>query len=99
MSPRVAYFITVYPKVSHSFIRREIRALERQGIQVQRIAMRGWDGELVDREDIAERAVTRYVLRDGLAALVLATLRLVLSSPIRFFSALGLAIRMARGSE
>jgi hypothetical protein len=28
---RIAYFINQYPKVSHSFIRREILALERQG--------------------------------------------------------------------
>ena len=36
-SMRIAYFINQYPKVSHSFIRREILALERQGIEVQRI--------------------------------------------------------------
>lgn len=37
---RIAYFINQYPKVSHSFIRREILALERQGFEVQRIALR-----------------------------------------------------------
>lgn len=31
ISMRIAYFINQYPKVSHSFIRREILALERQG--------------------------------------------------------------------
>src|SRR5205085_8481529 len=36
----VAYLINRYPAVSHSFIRREILALERQGIEVQRIALR-----------------------------------------------------------
>ena len=34
---RIAYFIKQYPKVSHSFIRSEILALERQGCTVQRI--------------------------------------------------------------
>jgi len=29
---RVAYLVNQYPKVSHSFIRREILALERQGV-------------------------------------------------------------------
>ena len=48
---RIAYFINQYPKVSHSFIRREILALERQGFAGQRIALRGWDAELVDGED------------------------------------------------
>ena len=31
-----------YPKVSHTFIRREILALERQGINAERYALRGW---------------------------------------------------------
>ena len=31
MNPRIAYLVNQYPKVSHSFIRREILALERQG--------------------------------------------------------------------
>ena len=51
----IAYFINQYPKVSHSFIRREILALERQGFSVERIALRGWDGDLVDVEDLRER--------------------------------------------
>ena len=45
---RVAYLINQYPKVSHTFIRREILALERQGHEVVRIALRGWDDELMD---------------------------------------------------
>jgi predicted alpha/beta hydrolase len=60
---RIAYFINQYPKVSHTFIRREILALERQGFDVLRIALRGWDAELVDAEDVRERDHTRYVLQ------------------------------------
>nr|NOY04368.1 colanic acid biosynthesis glycosyltransferase WcaL [Gammaproteobacteria bacterium] len=52
---RIAYFINQYPKVSHSFIRREILALERQGVEVQRLALRGWDAEVQDAEDVVER--------------------------------------------
>jgi colanic acid/amylovoran biosynthesis glycosyltransferase len=62
---KIAYFINHYPKVSHSFIRREILALESQGIEVQRIALRGWEGPLPDEEDRRERARTRYVLQSG----------------------------------
>ena len=66
---RIAYLVNQYPEVSHSFIRREIRALERQGFQVMRIALRGWDDELVDREDLLERESTRFVLRGGAPAI------------------------------
>jgi len=99
MSLRIAYFINQYPKVSHSFIRREILALERQGFEVQRIALRGWDGELVDEQDLQERMRTRYVLLDGLSALLWALLRTLLTAPGHFFSALALALRMGRRAE
>jgi hypothetical protein len=57
MSPTViAYLLNQYPKVSHSFIRREIRALERQGLEVHRWASRGWD---TDCPDLADQASER----------------------------------------
>jgi glycosyltransferase involved in cell wall biosynthesis len=99
MSLRVAYFINQYPKVSHAFIRREILALERQGVEVLRIALRGWDAELVDEEDHGEKARTRYALQQGVPALLFAVLRVSATSPGRFFSALALAIRMGWRAE
>ena len=38
---RIAYLINQYPKTSHTFIRREILALERQGFTILRIALQG----------------------------------------------------------
>jgi colanic acid/amylovoran biosynthesis glycosyltransferase len=96
---KIAYFINDYPRVSHSFIRREIQALERCGIEVQRIALRGWKGALPDPDDRVERQRTRYVLRAGIAGLMLPTLRTLLRSPARFFAALRLAVTMAGDSE
>lgn len=99
MSARIAYFINQYPKVSHSFIRREIAALERLGFEIQRFALRGWEGELADSQDHLERTRTRYLLERGPAALLPAVLAAFLASPRRFVAALGLAIRMGRGAE
>lgn len=96
---RIAYFINQYPKVSHSFIRREILALERNGFEVQRIALRGWDGELVDTEDLRERERTRYVLQAGLLGLLSPLLQALRARPLRFFAALGLALRMSRRAD
>ncbi|MFG0322069.1 glycosyltransferase [Pseudomonas sp. zjy_15] len=91
---RIAYFINQYPKVSHSFIRREILALERQGVEVQRIALRGWDAEVQDAEDTTERGKTRYVLQGGLKGLLAPTWRVLRTQPRRFFQALWLAMRL-----
>lgn len=92
---KVSYLVTQYPKVSHSFIRREIQSLERQGLDVLRISVRGWEGELVDSEDIRERASTQYVLRGGIRGLLPPMLKLALRSPASFLSALRLALRMS----
>jgi colanic acid/amylovoran biosynthesis glycosyltransferase len=96
---KIAYFVNEYPKVSHSFIRREIHALERQGFEVQRIALRGWHAPLPDPEDRLERVRTLYVLRHGLAGLILPTLRAAIRAPARFLAALRLAVRMAQNSD
>jgi colanic acid/amylovoran biosynthesis glycosyltransferase len=93
---KIAYFINQYPKVSHTFIRREILALERQGFQVLRIALRGWDETLPDPQDRRERNLTWYVLRRGVFGLVFPTLRAALRSPLRLLEALRLARRMHR---
>lgn len=96
---RIAYLVNQYPKVSHSFIRREILAIERQGMAVERIAIRGWDGDLVDEVDLAERERTRYALKGGLGPLLGATLRTAMQSPRQFGAALVEAVRLSRGAE
>jgi colanic acid/amylovoran biosynthesis glycosyltransferase len=96
---RIAYLINQYPKVSHTFIRREILALEGQGFDVMRIALRGWDERLVDGADEAEQKRTQYVLRSGAALLLLAMARMLLTRPLRFAQALLLAGRMSRRAE
>jgi colanic acid/amylovoran biosynthesis glycosyltransferase len=99
MTTRISYFINQYPKVSHSFIRREILALERQGFEVQRIALRGWADAVADPEDVLEKTRTRFVLQGGLLPLLLATLRIALVMPGRFVAALALALQMGRHAD
>jgi glycosyltransferase involved in cell wall biosynthesis len=96
---KITYFVNHYPKVSHSFIRREVLALERLGFEVQRVALRGWSDSLPDDDDQRERNRTAYVLRRGLASLILPTLRVIITSPGHFLAALKVAIGMARDSE
>lgn len=95
----IAYLVNQYPKVSHSFIRREILALERLGLEVQRIALRGWNGDAVDDEDLRERGRTRYVLQGGMAGLLSACVRMLISHPPRFAAALRMALNMGRRAD
>jgi hypothetical protein len=99
MSLHVAYLVNQYPAVSHTFIRREILALERQGLVVDRIALRGWDAEVVDDADKRERAHTRYVLAGGVAGLLSAIVSTLFRSPRKMGAALRLALGMARESD
>lgn len=96
---RIAYLINQYPKTSHTFIRREIRALEALGMEVDRIALRGWGERPIEAEDVIEQRRTRYVLEDGVWGLVVSAAATALKSPLRFASAMRLAIRGARQSE
>lgn len=97
--PRVGYLVNHYPKVSHTFIRREILAVEKQGIEVFRMAVRGWDDPAPDPIDQIEKGKTHYLLKDGAGRLAKATLAMALRSPGRFLAALKLALKMSRRGD
>lgn len=67
---RLGYLMNAYPMVSTTFIGREIEALEDMGFEVERFAIRRWDGRLIDPADIAEAERSDYLLEDGAAKLV-----------------------------
>lgn len=96
---RIAYLINNYPKVSHSFIRREILALERKEIRIMRISLRGWNDVLPDREDQLEQGCTRYALRGGAPYLIIALARMALLRPVRLLRALSLVWRIGRRAD
>jgi colanic acid/amylovoran biosynthesis glycosyltransferase len=60
---RIGYFTNQYPAPSHTFIRREILALEERGHDVVRYAVRPVPFPLVDNHDLQEAKRTRHVLR------------------------------------
>jgi len=92
---RIAYLINQYPKVSHTFIRREILALESLGLEIDRVAIRSSNETLVDPEDVAEKGRTFVVLSGGPFGLLLPALRLLITRPFAFARAAGLALRLA----
>lgn len=96
---KLAYVLNTYPQPSHSFIRREIRALEKQGFAITRLAMRRASVPLSDPQDQEEQAATEYVLEAGGVRLLLALVAVALSAPGRFLGGLRLAWLMGRASH
>ncbi|BAU10058.1 glycosyl transferase, group 1 family protein [Leptolyngbya sp. NIES-3755] len=97
--PKIAYLINQYPKVSHSFIRREIHAIEECGLPVGRYAIRSCRAELVDEADEQELALTRTVLESGAGTLLKSLIKAVLTRPTQVFQALKLAIKFGQRSD
>jgi glycosyltransferase involved in cell wall biosynthesis len=96
---KIAYLVHYYPKVSHSFVRREITALEEMGINVERFSIRSCASELVDPADILELAKTKIILDTPKVSLLLNSLRLALSRPFRFLQAFKLTCQIGWGSD
>lgn len=97
--PKIAYLINQYPKVSHSFIRREIQAIEACGLAVGRYAIRSCRAELVDEADQKEVALTRTVLESGAATLFKSAIKAIFTRPKQVLQALSLAVKFGRRSD
>ena len=91
---KIAYLVNTYPRPSHTFIRREIQALERQGFEIHRFAMRSDRRSLKDPDDKAEDRLTEHVLERGKLALLANGLAMALRHPIRSARALATTWRM-----
>ncbi len=96
-SLRIAYVVNTYPSVSHTFIRREIQALEAHGHTVLRFSMRVGTG-LVDAADQGEAARTHVVLAQPKMRLLAVALRTLLAAPAGACRALGAMWAMHRRS-
>ena len=95
----IAYLVNQYPKVSHSFVRREVAAVESCGVKVARFSIRSCESELVDEADKLEQELTKVILGIGVKCLVLALLRVALTKPARFLEALRLTFKVGWHSE
>ena len=90
---KLAYLVNTYPRASHSFIRREIQALERLGLPIHRFAMRSDRAALVDPADLAEDSRTEHLLHAGAWSVVTGALGWMAQHPRATLTALRLALR------
>ena len=96
---QVGYVVNTYPAPSHSFIRREIAAVESLGVRVHRFAMRGGLSALHDPADQAEHRLTEHLHDRGVARLLGPLLVACGATPRNVARALSLARRRAAAGE
>jgi colanic acid/amylovoran biosynthesis glycosyltransferase len=96
---RVAYLVNQYPRTSHSFIRREIHALEAQGVEVLRYSLRPPNEGLATEADRLELGRTRAVLDEGALGHAFAVLDTAARRPFALARAAAIAARLGLRSE
>ena len=91
-SLKIAYLVNRYPAVSHSFIRREIAAIEETGVTVLRFSVRAAiRNELPDSRDQAEFDRTEVLLDASKIKLVVGLIKRVVLKPVQFIRAARIA--------
>lgn len=94
---KVAYLTGEYPRATDTFIQREILAVERCGVAVERFAVRRpGDEHMVGESQRRERELTTYLLEHPPIGFVSILARSFARSPRRFAAAAGLAVRTRR---
>lgn len=91
MRVKVATLVSQYPAPSHTFIRREVAALRRRGVEVETFSIRL--GVSLSDDDRAEAARTFTVLPGSPAILAWPTLATLVRHPGAWLSALRTALR------
>lgn len=96
---RVAYLVNQYPGISHTFVRREIEALERAGVEIVRYAIRPAKDAVIAPEDAAESAKTRHILLEPKMRLAAAAFAGAAANPVATVAALADAVRLGVRSD
>ena len=96
---KILYLINQYPKVSHTFIRREILSHEENGIEVLRVAMRSDDPNDMSKVDFTEYEKTHYVLKQPKFELLKHVFSAIRENPKSFLKALKVLFKMHSASK
>ncbi|MEQ1948709.1 MAG: glycosyltransferase family 4 protein [Bryobacteraceae bacterium] len=93
----IAYIVSQYPTVNHTFVLREVRALRALGFNVLTISVRGPDRDAarLTPEEAEEARSTLYLLPAGLFPILTAHLWTFLSRPTAYIAGLIMALRLA----
>ena len=95
---RIAYLLSEFPHIRHSYLLREIRGLRKLGCDIQVVAIR-CDSRLLDeytQEEREEKAATYYVLKESVVSILRMHLVTLLTRPRGYASGLAAALRYGR---
>ncbi|MHA7836088.1 MAG: glycosyltransferase [bacterium] len=96
---RIAVLSNHYPLTTHTFIRREIQGLEREGISVARFSIRRSRESLPDIEDQEEQEKTYAVLDRGWAGMLADVVRCAVRRPAVFVATAFQTLRFGLSSH
>jgi len=95
---RIAYLISRYPAISHTFILREIIVLRKLGFEIQVASINTTDRpyEKLTLEEQAEAAATFYIKPAGIMGAIKAHLTTLLTHPLNYAKGLWFALRLGQ---
>ncbi len=96
---RLAYLVSRYPAVSHTFILREVLALRRLGATIEVASVNAPDRPLerMTDDERAEARATYCLKRDGIAGALLAALHCARRHPLGCLRAFAQSVTLGRG--
>lgn len=94
----IAYLVSRYPFISHTFILREVTAMRTLGFTIEVASINDPDrpGEALTEEERSEAERTYYVKREGPARTMLAHACFLTASPIAYFRGIWFALGLGR---
>lgn len=95
---RLAYLVSQYPAINHTYILGEVEGIRGQGIDVEVISIKAPDRPRAALNEAEQEEADRTwcVERAGLYGLLRAHVSTLLLRPLRYFSVLLFALRMSR---
>ncbi|MCB9883546.1 MAG: glycosyltransferase [Planctomycetes bacterium] len=96
---RMAYLVSRYPAISHTFILREIRELRRRGFEIRTASINDPDRtpEKLAEEERDECKRTYYIKRSGWLGALRAHVPTFLTRPLAYLKGLAYALLLYRG--
>lgn len=100
-SPPLAYLVSAYPAISHTFILREVKRLRELGHDIVTASLNQPDRPIdaMDPFERGEAEATYFVKADGISGALTALIYWFVQSPLRLMAMLRLSRGLGRGSS